>query len=51
MTSDTDACGASHEPIASRREFVVAVTVAAATGTAAASGAQAQNSVLHNLVS
>jgi enamine deaminase RidA (YjgF/YER057c/UK114 family) len=42
MTSDTDACGASHEPIASRREFVVAVTVAAATGTAAASGAQAQ---------
>ena len=42
MTSETDSCSASHEPIASRREFVAAVTVAAATGAVAASAAQAQ---------
>ena len=42
MTSDTDVCGASHEPVASRREFVAAVTVAAAGGAVAAGAAQAQ---------
>jgi len=42
MTSDTDACGASHEPVASRRDFVAAVTVAAAGGAVAAGAAQAQ---------
>jgi enamine deaminase RidA (YjgF/YER057c/UK114 family) len=42
MTPDTDACGASHEPVASRREFVAAVTVAAAGGAVAAGAAQAQ---------
>jgi enamine deaminase RidA (YjgF/YER057c/UK114 family) len=42
MTSEIDSCAASHEPIASRREFVAAVTVAAATGAVAANPAQAQ---------
>ncbi len=42
MTSDTDECRASHEPVASRRDFVAAVTVAAAGGAVAAGPAQAQ---------
>ena len=42
MTSDTDVGGASHEPVASRRDFVAAVTVAAAGGAVAAGAAQAQ---------
>lgn len=42
MTSETDSCGASCEPIASRREFVAAVTVAAAAGTMATEAAHAQ---------
>jgi enamine deaminase RidA (YjgF/YER057c/UK114 family) len=41
MTSETNSCAPSHEPVASRRDFVAAVTVAAAA--AGASGAaQAQ---------
>jgi enamine deaminase RidA (YjgF/YER057c/UK114 family) len=43
MTSDTDVGGASHVPVASRRDFVAAVTtVAAAGGAVAAGAAQAQ---------
>jgi enamine deaminase RidA (YjgF/YER057c/UK114 family) len=42
MTTESDSSGASHERSASRREFVAAVTVAAAAGTAAVSAAQAQ---------
>jgi enamine deaminase RidA (YjgF/YER057c/UK114 family) len=42
MTSEPDSCGAAHEPIASRREFVAAATVAAATGAFASGAAQAQ---------
>ncbi len=37
MTSEGDSCGASHEALASRREFVAAVTVATATNAAAGS--------------
>jgi enamine deaminase RidA (YjgF/YER057c/UK114 family) len=42
MTSETNSCDASHEAIASRRQFFAAVTVAAATSAAAAGAAQAQ---------
>jgi enamine deaminase RidA (YjgF/YER057c/UK114 family) len=42
MTSEANSCAASYEPVASRREFVTAVTVAAAAGTIAADTAQAQ---------
>jgi enamine deaminase RidA (YjgF/YER057c/UK114 family) len=42
MTSDNDVCDTSHEPVASRRDFVAAVTVAAAGGAVAAGAAQAQ---------
>jgi len=42
MTSEANSCAASYKPIASRREFVTAVTVAAAAGTIAADTAQAQ---------
>ena len=42
MTSHTDVGGASYEPVASRRDFVAAVTVAAAGGAIAAGAAQAQ---------
>jgi enamine deaminase RidA (YjgF/YER057c/UK114 family) len=45
MTSETNSCSDSHEPIASRRQFVAAVTVAAAT-SAATGAAQAQASNL-----
>jgi enamine deaminase RidA (YjgF/YER057c/UK114 family) len=42
MTSEANSCAASYKPIASRREFVTAVTVATAAGTIAADTAQAQ---------
>jgi enamine deaminase RidA (YjgF/YER057c/UK114 family) len=42
MTSEADSCDASSEPITSRREFVTAMTVAAAAGTVAADTAHAQ---------
>ena len=42
MTSEANFCAASYKPIASRREFVTAVTVTAAAGTIAADTAQAQ---------
>ena len=42
MTSEANSCAASYKPIASRREFVTAVTVAATAGTIAADTAQAQ---------
>jgi len=42
MTSEANSCAASYKPVASRREFVTAVTVAAAAGTIAADTAQAQ---------
>ena len=42
MTSEIDSCGASHEALASRRDFVAAVTVATATVAAAGGAVQAQ---------
>jgi enamine deaminase RidA (YjgF/YER057c/UK114 family) len=42
MTSEANSCAASYKPVASRREFVTAVTVAATAGTIAADTAQAQ---------
>jgi len=42
MISEANSCTASYKPVASRREFVTAVTVAATAGTIAADTAQAQ---------
>ena len=43
MISEANSCTASYKPVASRREFVTAVTAAATAGTIAADTAQAQN--------